>query len=177
MVYHLCCGKRTASLKTSNKFIRCFHQFCPKLFFKLKRNKKKIVKTNSQIRNLKLVKLSQNKIQSQISLPSLDRGRILLSCWSDTFIDFSSRFHSGPEVFDPREIWIPKNLTIKKFGLCTKMNDFLAGTKFLGIHNSWGLNISGTKKLRESNEIEDHFRTSRYLKDSLVSEKYIIFDD
>ena len=60
--------------------------------------------------------------------------------------------------------------------------DFRAGTKFLGIHISWGLNFSGTKKLRESNglppnEIEDHFRTSRYLKDSLVSEKYIIFDD
>ena len=83
--------------------------------------------------------------------------------WSDTFVGFCPQFHFGPEKFGSREIWTPKNVSIKKFGLCTKMlnNDFLLVPNF---HNSWGLNSSGTNILREPNEIRDHFRTSRYLK-------------
>ena len=59
---------------------------------------------------------------------------------------------------------------------------FMLVPNFLGSITFGALNFSGTKKLRESNglppnEIEDHFRTSRYLKDSLVSEKHVIFND
>ena len=58
--------------------------------------------------------------------------------WSDTLVDLRPQFHVGPEKFGPREIWTPKNLSIKKFGLCMKMpnNDFLAGTLRCQI-NEW----------------------------------------
>ena len=60
----------------------------------------------------------------------------------------------APDFFGPQEIWSPS-----KFGPSIKKpcDDFRVGTKFIGVHTSWGPNFSGTKKVRGPNEIGDHF--------------------